>query len=47
MMQRRGGESPEEQMTRILALINKAAEEMAVAHVERKSRMEARSRKIG
>ena len=47
MMQRREGESPEEHIARITALINKAAEAMAVALVERKRRMEARSRKIG
>ena len=47
MMQRREGESPEEYIARITALINKAAEAMAVALVERKRRMEARSRKIG
>ena len=47
MMQRREGESPEEHIARITALINKAAEAMAVALMERKRRMEARSRKIG
>ena len=47
MMQRRVGESPEEHIARITALINKAAEAMAVALMERKRRMEARSRKIG
>ena len=47
MMQRREGESPEEHIARIMALINKAAEAMAVALMERKRRMEARSRKIG
>ena len=47
MMQRREGESPEEHLARITALISKAAEAMAVALVERKRRMEARSRKIG
>ena len=47
MMQRREGESPEEHIARITALINKAAEAMAVAPMERKRRMEARSRKIG
>ena len=47
MMQRREGESPEEYIARITALINKTAEAMAVALVERKHRMEARSRKIG
>ena len=46
MMQRREGESPEEHIARITALINKA-EAMAVALMERKRRMEARSRKIG
>ena len=46
MMQRREGESPEEHIARITALINKAAEAMAVALMERKRRMEARSRKI-
>lgn len=45
MMQRREGESPEEHIARITALINKAAEAMAVALMERKRRMEARSRK--
>ena len=43
----REGESPEEHIARITALINKAAEAMAVALMERKRRMEARSRKIG
>ena len=38
---------PEEHIARITALINKAAEAMAVALMERKRRMEARSRKIG
>ena len=47
MMQWREGESPEEHIARITALINKAAEAMAVALMERKRRMEARSRKIG
>ena len=47
MMQRREGESPEEHIARITALINKAAEAMAIALMERKRRMEARSRKIG
>lgn len=47
MMQRREGESPEEHIARITALINKAAEAMAVSLMERKRRMEARSRKIG
>ena len=47
MMQRREGVSPEEHIARITALINKAAEAMAVALMERKRRMEARSRKIG
>ena len=47
MMQRREGESPEEHIARITALINKAAEAMAVALMERKRRMEALSRKIG
>lgn len=47
MMQRREGESPEEHITRITALINKTAEAMAVALVERKRRKEACSRKIG
>ena len=47
MMQRREGESPEEYIARITALINKAAEAMAVALMERKRRMETRSRKIG
>ena len=47
MMQRREGESPEEHIARITALINKVAEAMAVALMERKRRMEARSRKIG
>ena len=47
MMQRREGESSEEHIARITALINKAAEAMAVALMERKRRMEARSRKIG
>ena len=47
MMQRREGESPEEHIARITVLINKAAEAMAVALMERKRRMEARSRKIG
>ena len=47
MMQRREGESLEEHIARITALINKAAEAMAVALMERKRRMEARSRKIG
>ena len=47
MMQRHEGESPEEHIARITALINKAAEAMAVALVERKRRMEARSRRIG
>ena len=42
MMQRREGESPEEHIARITALINKAAEAMAVALMERKRRMEAR-----
>ena len=46
MMQRREGKSPEEHIVSITALINKAAEAMAVALVERKRRMEARSRKI-
>ena len=40
MMQRREGESPEEHIARITALINKAAEAMAVALMERKRRME-------
>ena len=39
MMQRREGESPEEHIARITALINKAAEAMAVALMERKRRM--------
>ena len=47
MMQWREGESPEEHIARITALINKVAEAMAVALVERKRRMEARSHKIG
>ena len=47
MMQRREGESPEEHIARITALINKAAEAMAIALMERKRRLEARSRKIG
>lgn len=47
MMPRREGECPEEHITHITALINKAAEAMAVALVERKRRMEARTRKIG
>ncbi len=47
MMPRRKGECPEEHITHITALINKAAEAMAVALVERKRRMEARTRKIG
>ena len=47
MMQRREGESPEEHIARITARINKAAEAMAVSLMERKRRMEARSRKIG
>ncbi len=47
MMQRREGESPEEYIARITALINKAAEAMAVALMERKRRMKVRSRKIG
>ena len=47
MMQWREGESPEEQIARNTALNNKAAEAMAVALMERKRRMEARSRKIG
>lgn len=47
MIQRREGESPEEYIARITALINKTAEAMAVALMERKRRMEARSRKIG
>ena len=47
MMQRREDESPEEHIARITALINKAAEAMAVALMERKRRMETRSRKIG
>ena len=47
MMQRREGESPAEYIARITALINKAAESMAVALMERKRRMETRSRKIG
>ena len=38
MMQRREGESPEEHIARITALINKAAEAMAVALMERKRR---------
>ena len=47
MMQRREGESPEEHIARITALINKAAEAMAIALMERKRRMETRPRKIG
>ena len=47
MIQRREDESPEEHIARITALINKAAEAMAIALMERKRRMEARSRKIG
>ena len=47
MMQWREGESPEEHIARITALINKAAEAMAVALMERKRRMKVRSRKIG
>lgn len=47
MMQRREGESPEKHIALITALINKAAEAMAIALMERKRRMEARSRKIG
>ena len=47
MLQRREGESPEEHIARITALINKAAEVMAAALMERKRRMEACSRKIG
>ena len=47
MMQQREGESPEEHIARITALINKAAEAMAIALMERKRRMGARSRKIG
>lgn len=47
MMQRREGESLEEHIARITALINKAAEAMAIALMERKSRLGARSRKIG
>lgn len=47
MMQRREGESPEEHIPRITALINKAAEAMAIALMERKRRMETRPRKIG
>ena len=46
-VQPRGGANAQEHIARITALINKAAEAMAVALVERKRRMEARSRKIG
>ena len=47
MIQRREDESTEEHIARITALINKAADAMAIALMERKRRMEARSRKIG
>ena len=44
-LQRRPGESPEEHIARITALLNVAAEAMAIAAMERRRRMEEQKRK--
>mgnify|MGYP000015403178 CR=1 FL=1 len=44
-LQRKPGESPEEYIARITALLNAAAEAMAIAAMERRRRLEEQKRK--